>query len=512
MHAPGRRTRPRRPGRAAPGSSPAPRRRRRAARPSSGTAGSAPPTTPSGAKCVPVADREAGAGEPRERPHDQVGQVGQLGDRQHHAADGVEAEPATTSPIVARPATTHRVVTSAATSTSDAAASSPPAAPVRSGAGHRDQTGRVSARSGGRLGPRQQARRRGPTADDAARRRPGRAPVPRRTAPRQQRHQDRDQRYVPTPAASAGHVGQARAPRRRVADEQRERRHAQRDQRHDDRADRARARRGPSSHSADPTPTEREPADAAVGRVGRRRDVGGDRGQRQHEQREQRRLQRRQDARRPSAARRRARSRRTSGVGSSDSVRRRRRSTTGVPPVRGPVALTVPSSPPTAPRPANAGAARRRPGTRDGADPGGRGASRRSASDGQESSSRASAAVSDGVLPTLTPGGLEGLLLGLRGARRAGDDGAGVAHRLALGGGEARRRSRRPAWSRARRCTPRHAPRRRRRSRRSSRSTSVSGSASNAARASMCVVPMIGSPPMPMAVENPKSRSSYIIW
>src|SRR5215469_7372679 len=28
----------------------------------------------------------------------------------------------------------------------------------------------------------------------------------------------------------------------------------------------------------------------------------------------------------------------------------------------------------------------------------------------------------------------------------------------------------------------------------------------------MCVVPMIGSPPMPTAVENPMSRSSYIIW
>jgi hypothetical protein len=40
----------------------------------------------------------------------------------------------------------------------------------------------------------------------------------------------------------------------------------------------------------------------------------------------------------------------------------------------------------------------------------------------------------------------------------------------------------------------------------------VSGSASNAASASMCVVPMIGSPPMPMAVEKPRSRSSNIIW
>src|SRR5258706_8222254 len=41
---------------------------------------------------------------------------------------------------------------------------------------------------------------------------------------------------------------------------------------------------------------------------------------------------------------------------------------------------------------------------------------------------------------------------------------------------------------------------------------SVSGSAWNAASASMCVVPMIGSPPMPTAVEKPMSRSSYIIW
>ena len=28
----------------------------------------------------------------------------------------------------------------------------------------------------------------------------------------------------------------------------------------------------------------------------------------------------------------------------------------------------------------------------------------------------------------------------------------------------------------------------------------------------MCVVPMIGSPPMPTAVEKPMSRNSYIIW
>ena len=41
---------------------------------------------------------------------------------------------------------------------------------------------------------------------------------------------------------------------------------------------------------------------------------------------------------------------------------------------------------------------------------------------------------------------------------------------------------------------------------------SVSGSASNAARASMWVVPMIGSPPMPTQDEKPMSRSSYIIW
>src|SRR6476659_1556030 len=40
----------------------------------------------------------------------------------------------------------------------------------------------------------------------------------------------------------------------------------------------------------------------------------------------------------------------------------------------------------------------------------------------------------------------------------------------------------------------------------------VSSSVSNASRASMWVVPMIGSPPMPIAVENPRSRSSYIIW
>src|SRR5580704_386125 len=41
---------------------------------------------------------------------------------------------------------------------------------------------------------------------------------------------------------------------------------------------------------------------------------------------------------------------------------------------------------------------------------------------------------------------------------------------------------------------------------------SVSGSSSNARRQSMWVVPMIGSPPIPTAVEKPMSRSSYIIW
>src|SRR5215472_3969589 len=41
---------------------------------------------------------------------------------------------------------------------------------------------------------------------------------------------------------------------------------------------------------------------------------------------------------------------------------------------------------------------------------------------------------------------------------------------------------------------------------------SVSSSASNARRQSMCVVPMIGSPPIPTAVEKPMSLSSYIIW
>jgi hypothetical protein len=41
---------------------------------------------------------------------------------------------------------------------------------------------------------------------------------------------------------------------------------------------------------------------------------------------------------------------------------------------------------------------------------------------------------------------------------------------------------------------------------------SVSGSSWKACRQSMCVVPMTGSPPMPTQVENPMSRSSYIIW
>src|SRR5215469_8867775 len=41
---------------------------------------------------------------------------------------------------------------------------------------------------------------------------------------------------------------------------------------------------------------------------------------------------------------------------------------------------------------------------------------------------------------------------------------------------------------------------------------SVSGSFWNACRQSMSVLPMIGSPPIPTAVEKPMSRSSYIIW
>ncbi|COZ29821.1 Uncharacterised protein [Mycobacterium tuberculosis] len=40
----------------------------------------------------------------------------------------------------------------------------------------------------------------------------------------------------------------------------------------------------------------------------------------------------------------------------------------------------------------------------------------------------------------------------------------------------------------------------------------VSGSLSKASMASMWVVPITGSPPMPIAVENPRSRSSNIIW
>ena len=41
---------------------------------------------------------------------------------------------------------------------------------------------------------------------------------------------------------------------------------------------------------------------------------------------------------------------------------------------------------------------------------------------------------------------------------------------------------------------------------------SVSGSAWKASIAAMCVVPIIGSPPMPTQVLNPRSPSSYIIW
>ena len=53
------------------------------------------------------------------------------------------------------------------------------------------------------------------------------------------------------------------------------------------------------------------------------------------------------------------------------------------------------------------------------------------------STSRISWAVSDGVLPTLTPTASRASFLACGGAGRAGDDGAGVAHGLALGGGEA---------------------------------------------------------------------------
>src|SRR5256714_9656472 len=41
---------------------------------------------------------------------------------------------------------------------------------------------------------------------------------------------------------------------------------------------------------------------------------------------------------------------------------------------------------------------------------------------------------------------------------------------------------------------------------------SVSGSSWNAASASVCVVPITGSPPMPTADEKPMSCNSYIIW
>ena len=52
--------------------------------------------------------------------------------------------------------------------------------------------------------------------------------------------------------------------------------------------------------------------------------------------------------------------------------------------------------------------------------------------------SRASLAVSVGVLPTLTPAASRASFFACGGAGGAGDDGAGVAHGLALGGGEAR--------------------------------------------------------------------------
>jgi len=84
----------------------------------------------------------------------------------------------------------------------------------------------------------------------------------------------------------------------------------------------------------------------------------------------------------------------------------------------------------------------------------------------------------------------------------AGDDGAGMAHFLARVATRARRRRRPRASSSRRRIPPRSLPSRRR-SRPPTRPHRCVSSLSNAAKASRVVVPIIGSPPMPMKADWP---------
>ena len=125
--------------------------------------------------------------------------------------------------------------------------------------------------------------------------------------------------------------------------------------------------------------------------------------------------------------------------------------------------------------------------------------------------SRMRAAVSLGVLPTLTPAASRASFFAWAVPGRAGDDRARVTHGLALGRGEARDVAddrlgdvRLDEVGRALLGVAAdladHDDRLR------------LGVGLERASASMCVVPMIGSPPMPIAVEKPRSRSSNIIW
>ena len=121
--------------------------------------------------------------EPRERPHDQVRQVGQLGDGQHDAADGVEAETAHDvadgGPAREDPQRGHAARRRAPGRPS---ASSPPAAPVRSGRGHAGPHRPGERAQRRRLGTREQAGTRGRSRRRPHRRRtraPGRPRRPR---------------------------------------------------------------------------------------------------------------------------------------------------------------------------------------------------------------------------------------------------------------------------------------------------------------------------------------------
>ena len=218
-------------------------------------------------------------------------------------------------------------------------------------------------------------------------------------------HQDirGDARSVPGPRRQPGPA------RRGVAGEQRQERHAQRHDGHRDRADddRYTVPEQPDRRSDADGP---EPPDAVVGRVCRRGDIRRDRREHEDEHRQQSRLQRREHARDPSG---RTVERAAERVGACWA-------TSPAGPRTGAVENTAGDAHGAMVAARRAGAANptRRVGARNGADPtwrsgyaegagpsSGRGASGCCWTGGaaQARSWRASAAVSDGVLPTLTP-------------------------------------------------------------------------------------------------------------